>query len=82
MSSSASSMRVWANFSRSSLTSSGVRVASTPRRLASSVSLAMAAMWAWSTSRNRSTEFWSKPSMLDTLTLAIPWTCSGMAPLE
>jgi len=44
MSSSASSMRVCANLSRSSLTSSGVRVARTPRRLASSVSLAMAAM--------------------------------------
>jgi hypothetical protein len=82
MSSSASSISVCANFNLSSLTSSGVSVARTPRRLASRVSLAIAAMAPCGTSRKRSTEFWSSPSTLETLTFAMPWTCRGMAPLE
>ncbi len=82
MSSSASSMRVWANLSRSSLTSSGVRVASTPRRLASRVSLAIFCTYSMGRLRNRSMALSSTPSRLEILTSPTAWTERGIAPFE
>ena len=82
-SASASSISSLANFNRSSFTSSGERVASTPRRLPSRVSLAI---W-WISPRSRSSS--RSTALLNTcggseaiFTFAIPCTSSGMPPRE
>ena len=79
---SASSSRFCAKRVLSWLTSSGVSWASTPRRLPSSVSLAMR-MISWrERPRKRSMALFSSGSSPGSLMLATPCTFSGMPPFE
>ena len=69
--------------SRSAFASSGVRVASTPRRLPSSVCFATVWISCWVRPRKRSTAWSSPPSGSPAIfTVAMPSTSSGIIPAD